>query len=362
MLPNGERKEAVQILILDDNPTSLKLLTSLTEKIPGCVPVPFDSPDKALSAMPRLDIEVAVLDYQMPVYNGVEFLTEMMRFEKYASVPTIFITGDLDMATRMTVLNAGAVDFITKPVDATEFRMRLQNVVALAGARRDLTDKIELLRAEIDRGMLELREREREIIHRLTMASGYKDSDQASHALRVAAYAEAIGKAYGLSAEDCNDLRLAAPLHDAMGSASTSTDLLKRGKLTEADFRQTLRKTLGGADMSVGGQASLLQLASEIAQSHRERWDGEGSPERLKGEQIPVVARIVAIADNFDTLTSARPFKEPMPVDKAVLHIRARAGRHFDPACVDAFEQALPEIRAIMDGKAPHEEDMARAS
>lgn len=339
----------MKVLILDDNETSLKLLEKLTESAVGCEAVPYSNPSAVLSAMPHIDFDVAVIDFQMPVYNGVEFLTEMLRFEKYENTPVIFVTGDTDVETRVTVLDAGVTDFITKPVEAQEFRMRLQNVVALAEARRQLADQAELMQQAVERGSLELREREREIIHRLIISAGYKDSDTASHNLRVAAFAEAIAYAYGMPEDDCNDLRLIAPLHDYGGATAPDRAMLKQGKMTEAVYKQNIRRNPIGLDIAAAGHKSLLSLITDIARANRERWDGQGLPNHLKEEEIPLGARIIAVADSFDKLTSERPFKTPWPIDRAVQHIRSRSGIQFDPACVRAFEDALPVIREIMN-------------
>lgn len=352
----------MKVLVLDDNKTSLDLLVKFTESAIGCSALPFSSPAAALSAMPHVDFDVAVIDFQMPVYNGVEFLDEMMRFDKYANVPVIFVTGDTDIATRMTILDAGATDFITKPVDVKEFKVRLQNVLALSEARRELAEKLDWLQEAIERGVLELKEREREIIHRLTISASYKDSESASHNLRVAAYSEAIAKAYGLSEEECSDIRLAAPLHDFGGASSPDTSMLKQGKMTEAVYRRHLRKTTAVHNILAGSSKSVLALVGDIAENLNERWDGQGTPNRIKGEAIPLGARIVAIANAFDKLTTERPFKSAWPIERAIQHLRSRSGIQFDPDCVTAFEMAIPDICRIMDHHAAPAESIAEAS
>ncbi len=339
----------MKVLVLDDNKTSLDLLVKFTESAIGCSALPFQSPAAALAAMPHADFDVAVVDFQMPVYNGVEFLNEMLRFDRYANVPVIFVTGDSDLATRMTILDAGATDFITKPVDVQEFKVRLQNVIALAEARRELAEKLDWLQEAVERGVFELKAREREIVHRLTISAGFKDSEAASHNLRVAAYAEAIARAYGLSEDECADIRLAAPLHDFGGAVSPDTAMLKQGKMTESGYRRSLRKNTTVHSILAASSKSVLALVADIAEGHSERWDGKGSPNHLKGDAIPLGGRIVAIADAFDKLTTERPFKSAWTVERTLEHIRSRAGSQFDPACVNAFEVALPDIRRIMD-------------
>ena len=353
----------MKILVVDDNATNLKMLSSMVEKLRNCEPIPFLSPADALAAMPTLDFDVALLDYQMPAYNGVEFLAEMLRFEKYAYVPVIFVTADTDLTTRMDAINAGAIDFLTKPVDFAEFKARVQNIASLADARRKHAHQLAdlgTIQANMSAAgdeetwsgpsVIELREREREIIHRMTLAIGYKDAQAARHGLRIAAYSAAIATAFGLSDEESYNIRLAAPIYDNAAALASDTAMLKQGKLTESGFRKLRRTQIAVETAAVSPiPLSPLQLATEIAGGYRERWDGQGYPHRLRGKEIPMSARIVAIAAAFDALISERPFKSAWPFEKAVEHIKSRAGSHYDPACVVAFVQALDDIRQIAD-------------
>lgn len=329
----------MKILIVDDNNTNLRLLTSMVQKLRDCSPIPFSSPADALAAMPDLEFDVAILDYMMPVYNGVEFLTEMLHFDRYSHVPVIFITADLELTTRMDALNAGAIDFLTKPVDFQEFKARVQNIAALAEARRRHAESLqdeEVSTAEA------LREQECEIIQRITLAAGYKDPLAAQQRMRVAAYSEAIARAAGLPDMLCRNIRLAAPLFDNATALASDTARLKRGKMTEADFRRRANAGEGGTTST-----SLLNLAAEIGRTYRERFDGQGYPHRLKGTAIPEAGRIVAIAVSLDALISERQFKQAWPFEKAADYIRGKAGSHFDPTLIAAFVAALDEIRAI---------------
>lgn len=352
----------MKILVVDDSNTNLKLLTSMVENLRGCQPLPFLSPAEALAGMPELDFDVAILDYQMPVYNGVEFLTEMLHFEKYASVPIILVTSDLNSSTRMAAIDAGVIDFLNKPIDFAGFKARVQNIAALADARRKHADHVALLKSA-GRKMaeaesrdtwsgpegLEMREQEREIIHRMMLATGYKDAVTARHGQRVAAFAAAIARATGLGYDRCHDIRVAAPMFDMHTTLASDTALLKQGKMTEAGYRKLGNRTSGAPSRSGPEDMplSLLQLADEIAGSYRERWDGRGYPNRLAGAAIPYAGRLVAVAAGLEALISERPFKTPWPIDQAVAHILGKAGSQFDPDIVAAFEKALHEIRAI---------------
>lgn len=345
----------MNILVVDDNKTNLILLKKLVATVEGCHATGFSSPEEVLQAMPGLDFDIGVIDFQMPVYNGVDLLMEIRRFEKYRDKPFVVVTGDGDNATRMTALNAGAIDFMTKPINPLEFQARIRNLVALTSARNQLAEKAEWLRAEVDKVVKELREREQEIIYRLTLAASYKDPETAMHTLRVGAYSEAIAKSLGLSDQTCADIRIAAPMHDIGKVGIPDAVLLKRGQYSETERMQMRNHASIGMNILGQSQSSLLQLAAEIASSHHERWDGQGYPNRLSGEEIPLAGRIVAVADSFDALTSARPYKEAWSVEKAISHIQEKAGSQFDPTVVAAFTKALPEIGKIM--MAPYQDN-----
>lgn len=336
----------MKILLIDDNATNLTFLTMLVEKL-GCSALPYPSPEAVLTDMPALDYDIAVIDYQMPVYNGIELLIEISRFEKYRGKPAVFVTADTDTSTRIAALDAGAIDFLNKPINPLEFQARLRNLTALVAAQNKLANTASWLRAAVDEATAELRAREEEIIERLTLAASFKDAETAKHTTRVGAYSEAIAMAYGLPRAHCADIRLASPMHDIGKVAISDAVLLKRGGLTEQEFTEMQRHTVVGRDILRESKSSLLQLAAEIASSHHERWDGQGYPFRLSGDSIPLSGRIVAVADNFDALTMERPYKEAWTVERAVDHIVARAGSQFDPRCVEAFQVALPQILAI---------------
>lgn len=337
----------MRIMIVDDNSTSLMVLTKLASKIGQCETIAFSDPFDALVKMPDLDFDVAIVDFNMPVYNGVEFVSEVMRFDKYKDKVVIIVTADTDLATRMAALNAGAIDFLTKPINPLEFRARLKNLAALVDAREKMFKKTARLKQQVEKAFREIRRREEEIIHRLSVAASYKDPEVASHTLRVGAYSEAIAQAYGLSDALCADLKLASQVHDVGKLAIADAVLLKKRKRTEGEFAEMQRHTIAGCGILQDTGSGLLSLAAEIAGGHHERWDGQGYPLRKSGEDIPLSARIVAVADNFDTMTTPRPYKDAWPVQVAAGRIQQRAGTQFDPRCLVAFAAAMPRILEI---------------
>ncbi|WP_312948181.1 HD domain-containing phosphohydrolase [Agrobacterium sp.] len=338
----------MRILLVDDNKTNLALLTHLVERLADCQAVPFLRPDLVLEQVPQLKFDIAIFDFQMPGMNGIELMKALVSLEQYREKAFVFVTGATDIDTRMAALNCGAMDYLTKPINPLEFSARVRNLVALADARNKLADRAAWLKSEVDKATAELKDREHEIIDRLTMAAGYKDPETGKHTQRVGAYAEAIALAYGLDQEVATDIRWAAPMHDIGKVATPDAILLKKGKLTDEEFNEMKQHASIGYQILAGSQSKLLQLAAEIAGSHHERWDGTGYPQQRRRFDIPLSARIVAIADTFDALTVARPYKPAWSFEDAVAYIVSCADSHFDPACVVAFSFAKPRIRDIM--------------
>lgn len=219
----------------------------------------------------------------------------------------------------------------------------------LKAANVKLSDKAEWLRSEVETALAEVRVRDIEIVDRLSLAASYKDQELGSHTKRVGAYSEAIARQMGLPEQYCADIRLASPMHDIGKVAIPDTVLLKAGPLTDEEFGIMQTHTLVGQSILAESRSPLLRLAAEIAGGHHEYWNGQGYPARKSGETIPLSARIVAVADTFDALTTARPYKAAWPRTRAIEYILERAGDQFDPKCVEAFGKAIKEIASIMD-------------
>jgi HD-GYP domain-containing protein (c-di-GMP phosphodiesterase class II) len=189
------------------------------------------------------------------------------------------------------------------------------------------------------------------VIQRLAVAAEYRDDDTGQHTRRVGRLSELIGAALDLPEEQLLLLRQAAPLHDVGKIGIPDSILLKRGRLTREEFERMKAHTSVGAAMLAGRNFPLLEMAEEIALGHHERWDGTGYPRGIEAEAIPLAARIVAVADVFDALTHARPYKEAWPVTDALAEISRQRGKQFDGAIVDAFLRVLPQVLAGFDGE-----------
>lgn len=195
---------------------------------------------------------------------------------------------------------------------------------------------------------LELEEARADAIRSLGVASEYRDNETGWHIMRMTNFAQAIAKALGLPVDQRELLYIAAPMHDVGKIGIADAVLLKPGKLTQEEFEVMKTHTDIGVTILTGNDA-LIAAARDIAGSHHERWDGMGYPQGLKGEQIPILARICSVADVFDALTSTRPYKKAWSVDEASAWIISESGKHFDPAIVDAFQMAMPEILRVRE-------------
>lgn len=312
-------------------------------EIDGCM-----HPFEALERSAETQYDLVLVDHIMPEMDGVQFTNALRARDSYRLVPIIMVTSDMDRNTRIEAIRAGATDFVNKPFDPTELQARVANLLTLRAAQVELADRASWLSREVERATAHLLAREEEIIWRLARAIEYRDGDTGGHVSRVAQISQLIAAGIGLSPERCRTIYLAAPLHDIGKIGIADAILGKPGKLTPEEFKIMREHVTIGARILERGSSELIRTAELIAQSHHERWDGAGYPDRLSGADIPVEARVVAIADVFDALCSERPYKQAWPIEKAYAEIVACSGTHFDPACVDAFCAKWPEIEDIM--------------
>jgi putative two-component system response regulator len=273
----------------------------------------------------------------MPYLDGFEVMNQLRaRVPLGIFLPILVLTADITPETKRKALDEGATDFLTKPFDQTEVVLRIRNLLRTRVLHLQLQDQNHLLEQKVRERTIELEETQIEILERLALAAEYRDDDTGEHTKRVGQMSAQIAQALGLSNAEVELIRRAAPLHDVGKIAIPDSILLKPGKLTPEEFELMKTHTTVGAKMLSGGRFPLLQRAEEIALTHHERWDGTGYA-GLKGESIPIAGRIVAVADVFDALTSARPYKEAWPRAKAIEEVQRQSGRQFDQSVVEAF-------------------------
>lgn len=337
----------MDILVIDDSRTVLTRLKRLVEHDGQATAAIFENPLTGLDEARMRAFDLVLVDYNMPELDGIAVVRQLRAIAHYAHVPIVMITSEVSDRIRLAALDAGVTDFVDKRIGRIELKVRLRNLVRLASAVRRIDDQASWLAGEVERAVRTLREREAEIIFRLSLAVEYRDNDTGDHTWRVARYSQIMAEALGLDADLCRRVYLAAPLHDVGKVAIPDGVLLKPGRLDEEEFALIRTHAAIGKRILGGSNCELIGLAAEIAESHHERWDGTGYPLRLSGEAIPLAARIVAVADVFDALTTQRPYKAAMPFEEARACIAAESGRHFDPACVAAFLSRWDDIVAV---------------
>jgi putative two-component system response regulator len=326
-----------QALLVDDSRSVLDFIKRLIEADGSVRTTAFLDPLEALSAARSNDFDIILVDCEMPKMDGISFIREIRSLPKFADIPVVMITSIETDEVRLKALDAGATDFLPKRPQAMEMTVRLRNLVRLGRAVRKLNIRAEDLANEVSAATRKLQQREEEIILRLALAVEYRDNDTGEHTLRVAKYSRIIAEQLGLPPRLCREIYLAAPLHDVGKVAIADNILLKPGRLNDEEMDVVRSHAAIGARILADSHCELIQLAATIAGAHHERWDGSGYPDGLKQLRIPIAARIVAVADVFDALTTKRPYKEAMPLLAAREYLENKKGREFDPACVDAF-------------------------
>ncbi len=327
------------ILVVDNAPENIDVLTEVLS--------PYYRTKVALNGERALKIamgehkpDLILLDVMMPGISGYDVCERLKRDPDTHGIPVIFVTSMNDIEDEHHGLELGAVDYITKPVSPPIVLARVRTHLALYDQTREL-ERI------VGERTAELESTRRQIIYHLGRAAEFKDNETGNHVIRMSHYARLTAHALGLGAASVDLLFHAAPMHDLGKIGIPDHILLKPGKLDDAEWAIMRKHPAMGADILGQDSNPLLQAAYEVALTHHEKWDGSGYPGRLRGEAIPLFGRIVAVADVFDALTSQRPYKPAWTVEAALALIEEGAGTHFDPAVVQAFKVALPDMLVI---------------
>lgn len=285
---------------------------------------------------------------------GATCLIAALRAEaEHAATPILLITAGDAGTVRRAAAAAGASDVMIQPVDPLDLRTRMTNLTALARAQRAAEHQARMMARTVEQAVAEAALREREIIRRLMLAAEFRDDQAGDHLTRVAGCAIAIAEGLGLSEEEANDIALASTMHDIGKISIPDSILMKPGALSDDEREEMKQHALRGYRMLTDSPSHLLQLASDIALTHHERWDGKGYPQGLKGTEIPLSGRIIAVADVFDALISERVYKKAWPPEKARAHLEENAGSHFDPDCVAAFVSRWSDIVVLIEEHPP---------
>lgn len=340
----------MRIVIIDDVEANLLVLQHFITQLNESHDVrAYTDPLQALSDCQTEVPDLVIVDYMMPELDGIEFIQRFRATPGRADIPLLVVTANDELEVRYRALEAGANDFLTKPLDKVEFKARMRNMLGLRASQKRLEDRASWLAEEVLKATDEIVRRERETIIRLSKAAEFRDPETGGHIQRMAHYSWMIAVRLGLPLEQQQLILEAAPMHDVGKVGIPDYILLKPGRLEPAEFEIMKQHAAIGHQILAGSSSPLLSVAATIAMSHHEKYDGSGYPYGLVGESIPLVGRIVAVADVFDALTSPRPYKLAWSVDSAVDFMRAQRGTHFDPQCVDVFLERFDEVLAVRE-------------
>ena len=319
---------SITILVVDDEATNLNVLRQILKQHYRLLFA--KSPEDALELADAERPDLILLDVMMPEMNGYQVCEKLKHNVRTQHIPVIFVSALSDAAEEAQGFAVGGVDYITKPVSGAIVRARVATHLSLV---------------RVD----ELKKTRLEIVQRLGLAAEYKDNETGLHVIRMSHYSHIIARAAGFDEAMAEDLLHAAPMHDIGKIGIPDSILQKPGKLTPDEWAVMREHPVIGARIIGVHPAGLLHMAHDIALTHHERWDGSGYPRGLQGEDIPMVGRIVAVADVFDALTTQRPYKKAWPLNEAIAYIREQRGKHFDPQLVELFLEQLPAILEVKE-------------
>ncbi|WP_028301072.1 HD-GYP domain-containing protein [Oceanospirillum beijerinckii] len=317
------------LLLVDDEANNLQVLKNILQSHYRLIYA--RDGERALLLAEKEHPDLILLDIMMPGLSGYDVCQRLKEAADTRHIPVIFISALSESDDEAKGLELGAVDYISKPVNPAIVRARVKNHLSLVRVDELVSTRLS-------------------IVQRLGRAAEYKDNETGLHVIRMSHYAQVLARAAGYSERQAENLLHAAPMHDIGKIGIPDAILQKPGKL-DADEWNIMQQhaEIGALILGQEDTSDLMVTAREIALSHHEKWDGSGYPSGLAGEEIPVSARIVAIADVFDALTSVRPYKKAWSEEAAIDLIKEEAGKHFDPKLVELFLTHLDAIRQIKE-------------
>lgn len=336
------------ILIVDDAPENIDVLGAILGedyKVKFAI-----NGEKALKiAKAANPPDLILLDIEMPGMDGYEVCRRLKQQKGTMKVPVIFVTAKSEAEAEEKGFKLGGVDYITKPVNPPIVRERVKTHLALYDQNRVLEEKVQERTVQLRRAFETIKSTSLDTIFRLSRAAEFRDEDTGAHILRMSNYSAAIARKMGLNETTIESILYAAPMHDIGKISTPDRILLKPGKLDADEWEIMKQHTTNGKMILEGPNKGFIKLGEVIALTHHEKWDGSGYPKGLKGSQIPLIGRIVTIADVFDALTTKRPYKKPFSLEKSYNIIMESRGKQFDPDVVDAFFAIKDKILTIKE-------------
>jgi putative two-component system response regulator len=338
-------KEKQRILVVDDTPANIKVLNEFLRD-EYQVSVATNGPDGLEIAASNNRPDLILLDIMMPDMDGYEVIKKLKGDPKTENIPVLFITAKGEVKDETFGLSLGAVDYLRKPISPSIVKARVKAHMNLHLYQEHLEDLVTERTKQLRSGYIET-------VHRLTLASEFKDEDTGSHIRRISFYTKELAEKLGMGSSFAETIFYASPMHDIGKVAIPDSVLLKKGPLDAEEWGVMKTHAETGAKILEGSESPFLIMAVDIARCHHERWDGTGYPQGLKGEETPITARIMNISDQYDALRSKRPYKPAFDHEKTKSIIIEGDGKtmpeHFDPAVLRAFEQSMSLFNEIFE-------------
>jgi putative two-component system response regulator len=366
----SDPRATAKIAIVDDEPINVKVVRKHLQMAGYQNFITTTDSSTAFALISREQPDVLLLDVMMPQVNGIEILSTIRANKRLCHIPVLILTASTDAETKLKALDAGATDFLAKPVDPNDLVPRIRNALIVKAHHDHLARYSEQLEQQVQARTAELEVSRLQVVLCLARAAEYRDDTTGRHVIRVGRYVTILAKELGFSEYDANMMGLAAQLHDVGKIGLPDGILLKPGKLTKDEFEVVKRHCNIGDEIvqpvdaedlkeiklayseAASAQSPLLAMAGRIARSHHERWDGKGYPRGLAGEAIPVEGRITSVADVFDALTSERPYKTSFTPARTLEIMEEGRGTQFDATILDALIRRMDEILKVHNEQA----------
>ncbi len=341
-----------QILIVDDQALTRELMT-LVVQTQGHKTLVATGGEEALAIAAEHPLDLVILDVLMPGMDGFEVARRLKALERTRNVPIVIVSSLEDKGSRIKGLAAGADDFLSRPVDRLELKVRVQNLLRMKRIQDQLAGQNAVLERRVELRTVELERSNRETIRTLIRAAAYRDDETGAHVKRMGLYATHLSQRLGLDAEFCTAIGYASQLHDIGKIGIPDRILNKPAALAPDEWTEMKTHTEIGGQMLALNSSPYLAMAADIARAHHEHWDGSGYPKALKAESIPLAARITKLCDTYDTQRCHRPYKPALDHAGAASSIlvgdsKARPA-HFDPALLAAFSECVVDFRDIFE-------------
>jgi putative two-component system response regulator len=346
---NHNEFQAAPIFVVDDEPVNLKLIERILKNEGFSNIYSIQNPKDVARMFVANRPDLILLDINMPGLDGFGVLDSLKQQSTGKLPPIVFLTAQSAAEFRVKAFESGVLDFISKPFNRLELLSRAKNLLALEHAHQELTRKKDSLEDMVKIRTEELRKTQLQVVQKLGRAAEYRDNETGAHVLRMSNISAFLAANLGFSDDYVQDLLHASPMHDVGKIAIPDKILLKPGKFTPEEWEIMKTHTTMGYEILHSEDSRLLTMASEIALSHHEKWDGTGYPHALAGEAIPISCRIVAVADVFDALVSIRPYKKAWLLAEAQDFMNTQTSIHFDPQVMDIFNRRLDDIVAIRE-------------